>query len=67
MARFDVFLVGTSQRLPLEIAAENVQSLAHFLARQRFLVARLSEEAGDMGTRSVMIPISRINFLCEVE
>jgi hypothetical protein len=67
MARFDVFLVGTSQRLPLEIAAENVQSLAHFLTHQRFLVGRLSEEAEEMGTRSVMIPISRINFLCEVE
>jgi hypothetical protein len=67
MARFDVFLVGTSQRLPLEIAAENVQALAHVLARQRFLVGRLSEEAGEMGTRSVMIPISRINLLCEVE
>ena len=27
MSRFDVFLVGTSQRLPLEVDAENVQSL----------------------------------------
>lgn len=67
MARFDVFIAGTSQRLPLEIAAENVHSLAHLLVRQRFLVGRLSEEAGEMGARSVMIPISRINFLCEVE
>lgn len=67
MARFDVFLVGTNQRLPLEIAAENVQSLAHFLSRQRFLVGGLCEEVDEMGTRSVMIPISRINFLCEAE
>lgn len=67
MACFDVFLVGTSQRLPLEIAADNVESLAHCLTRQRFLIGRLSEEAEELGKRAVLIPISRINFLCEVE
>ena len=32
MSRFDVFLVGNNQRLPLEIEAENVQSLDHMFA-----------------------------------
>jgi hypothetical protein len=67
MSRFDVFLIGSNQCLPLEIEVENVQSLAHLLGQRRFLVARLSTEAEDMAAREVMIPVSRINFLCEVE
>lgn len=65
MSRFDVFLVGNNQRLPLEIEAENVQSLARFLARQRFLVGRISAEADDLAMRPVMIPVCRINLLIE--
>ena len=67
MSRFDVFLIGNSQCLPLEIEAEDVHSLAHSLAYGRFLVGRLSAEAEDMAMRPVMIPISRINLLCEAE
>lgn len=67
MSRFDVFLIGSSQSLPLEIDVENGQSLAHLLGHRRFLLARLSAEAEDMAMREVIIPISRINFLCEVE
>jgi hypothetical protein len=67
MSRFDVFLIGSNQSLPLEVEAENVQALSDLLTRQRFLVGRFSAEAGDQALRLVSIPISRINLFCEAE
>lgn len=67
MSRFDVFLIGNAQCLPLEIEADNVEYLAQSLGRQRFLLGRLSADAGDIAMRPVMIPISGINLLCEAE
>lgn len=67
MSRFDVFLIGNAQSLPLEIDADNLECLARSLGRQRFLLGRFSTDAEGVAMRPVMIPISRINLLCEAE
>lgn len=67
MSRFDIFMIGSSHCLPLEVEAEDVQSLSDLLTRQRFLVGRFSAEAGDRAMRPVSIPVGRINLFCEGE
>jgi hypothetical protein len=67
MSRFDIFLVGNNERLSLDIDAENLDCLANSLGRQRFLLAQLSSEAGEMAFRRVMIPSARINLLSEAD
>lgn len=58
MSRFHVFLIGSTQCLPLEIDADNVECLARSLGRQRFLLDRFSTDAEDVAMLPVMIPIS---------
>lgn len=65
MSRFDIFLIGCDQSIPLDIDTQNIESLTKLLTCQRFLVGRFSAEAGDMAMRSVSIPVSRIKLLCE--
>lgn len=67
MSCFNVFLIGSSQSLPLQIDAENLQSLTALLTHQRFLIGRFTDEAEGMSQQSVMIPVSRINMLYQVE
>ena len=67
MGHFNVYLIGSSQSLPLELEADNVRSLTHMLSRQRFIIGRFTAEAEDMALTAVMIPVSRIQMLHEAE
>lgn len=67
MYRFDLFLVGKSAALPLEAEVNDLPSLADIVIRQRCLIGRFSAEAGDRALQRVMIPLFRIDLLCESE
>ena len=65
MARFRLFLVGTSESLDVECWAKDLAELERELKCQRFLRGRISEPDGNGECKAVLIPAGRIQLIVE--
>ncbi len=66
MASFDFVLIGSAVPQRIEVPADNLTSLAAYIAGDRFITGELApDEWGEI--RRVLIPTNRIQMILEGE
>lgn len=60
-----VTLVGSSERLLVEVAVDHFLELATVTARDRLLIGRVVEVDGEENAGWVMIPVGRLQLVAE--
>ena len=67
MARFRLFLMGTTQAPVLDVVASNLYELNKAMEHRRFLEGQMVEIDGCGVNCGVLIPTSRIQMISEIE
>ena len=67
MARFQFFLVGTSQSPVVEVGYKDLRELHEAIEHSRFLHGQLVEIEGHSIELGVIIPMNRIHMISEIE
>lgn len=62
---FRISLIGSAQRPIVEFDVGNLIDLAMLMNRGRFLVGRLIATDGDDDDCTILLPVSRIQFVTE--
>ncbi|MDB5684786.1 MAG: hypothetical protein JWM75_2484 [Sphingomonas bacterium] len=65
MATFRFHLVGPSQPVELDVAANSISELNEIVSRQRFVEGRLTEPDGDGVLLGMLIATARIQCVVE--
>ena len=65
MARFRIFLVGSSQPLDIDLPANDAAELKVIASRSRFLDGRMAEADQDCVCPDVLIPTCRLQMIIE--
>jgi hypothetical protein len=60
-----VTLIGSSERLLVDVAVDHFFELATVMARDRLLIGRVVEVDGDENAGWVMIPVGRLQLVAE--
>ena len=66
MATFCFHLVGTSQPVTLDVAANSISDLNEIISRQRFVEGRMTEADGDGVLLGMLIATGRIQYVIEM-
>lgn len=67
MAKFKFCLTGSPQMPIVEVDATDLHHLHQLMDRSRFVEGRMVEVDGEGATAGVLIPVSRIQFILEVD
>jgi hypothetical protein len=65
MARFRIFLVGSSQPLDIDLLANDAAELKELASRSRFLDGHMAEANQDGVCPGVLIPTCRLQMIIE--
>jgi hypothetical protein len=66
MGCFRFHMIGSVERIELEIAATDIGELNEIISRQRFVEGRMTQPDGDGVLTSVLIATSRIQCVVEI-
>lgn len=67
MSAYMFLLTGCTEKYLLEVEAPSLADLAQELSCNRFLVGRMVAVDGELTSRGVVVPVSRIGMIFEPE
>ena len=67
MARFKLFIVGTTEAPVVEVPASNLLELNDLATRNRFIEGHMVEINGGGASCGVSIPVCRIQLIAEAD